>query len=360
MSGPIILSYQGARPALAAGASLAAESAVIGRVRAGRGLTLRRLAVLRADGHDITLGDDCFFAERATCHIADKVFPSIVGARVSVGAYALVHACTVGEDCVIGEQAVVMDGAVVGDGAVIAAGALVPPGKTLDAGMVHAGSPARPLRPVSAEERLRLHAAIRAGNAIDPVAADDLPALESASLRPPGVGPLYPLGGARPILAERVYVAPGAVVAGNVVTARDVSIWFACVLRADGASITIGARSNVQDNSFVLTDAKRGPITIGADVTVGHNVRMGACLIEDRALIGMGSILGDGVVVEQGAMVGARALVEPATVVKAGWIWAGRPAREFRRVKPEEHDYFQRGKDVYVGYTHAYLAEIAA
>ena len=50
----------------------------------------------------------------------------------------------------------------------------------------------------------------------------------------------------------------------------------------------------------------------------------------------------------------------PGTVVKAGYIWAGRPAREFRPVKPQERDFFRRGKEVYVGYAGAYLEEAAA
>jgi carbonic anhydrase/acetyltransferase-like protein (isoleucine patch superfamily) len=140
----------------------------------------------------------------------------------------------------------------------------------------------------------------------------------------------------------------------------DVSIWYGCVVRADGARITIGPRTNVQDNAILLADADRGPITIGADVTIGHNVQMGACIIEDEALIGMGAEMGDGVVVEPGALVGARALVASGTVVKAGHIWAGRPASAFRPVRPEERDFFLRGKDVYVNYTHNYLAEPAA
>jgi carbonic anhydrase/acetyltransferase-like protein (isoleucine patch superfamily) len=74
----------------------------------------------------------------------------------------------------------------------------------------------------------------------------------------------------------------------------------------------------------------------------------------------MGSQLGDGVVVERGAIVGARALVEPGTVVKAGHIWAGRPATEFRPVKPEEADFFRMGKEVYVGYARNYLKQTRA
>ena len=70
---------------------------------------------------------------------------------------------------------------------------------------------------------------------------------------------------------------------------------------------------------------------------------MGAATIGDDALIGMGSQVGDGVVVEEGGCIGARARVEPGTVVKAGWIWAGRPALAFRAIKPEEREAFARG-----------------
>ena len=75
---------------------------------------------------------------------------------------------------------------------------------------------------------------------------------------------------------------------------------------------------------------------------------MGAGSVGDQCVIGMGAEIGDGVVVENGALVGARAYVEPGTIVKAGYIWAGRPATEFRRAKPEEQEFFQRGKEAYV------------
>ena len=79
--------------------------------------------------------------------------------------------------------------------------------------------------------------------------------------------------------------------------------------------------------------------------------------IADEALIGMGSEVGSGVVVEHAACVAARAQVAPGTVVKAGWIWAGRPARAFRPLKDSEREWFARGVDVYVGYGAAYRGE---
>ena len=70
----------------------------------------------------------------------------------------------------------------------------------------------------------------------------------------------------------------------------------------------------------------------------------------------MASRVGDGVIVEDGGCIAAGAWVAPGTVVRAGWIWAGRPARSFRQVTPEERAQFARGRDVYVGYGAAYRA----
>jgi carbonic anhydrase/acetyltransferase-like protein (isoleucine patch superfamily) len=70
----------------------------------------------------------------------------------------------------------------------------------------------------------------------------------------------------------------------------------------------------------------------------------------------MGAQLADGVVVEPGGCIGARAWVEAGTIVEADWIWAGRPARAFRRVKPEERKWFAQGVAVYVRYADAYRA----
>jgi gamma-carbonic anhydrase len=83
-------------------------------------------------------------------------------------------------------------------------------------------------------------------------------------------------------------------------------------------------------------------------------VELGSGTIGDDALVGMGSRVGDHVVVEQGGCIGAGAWVEPHTVVRAGWIWAGRPARAFRALKPEERAEFARARDIYVTYSTDY------
>ncbi len=362
MTGPYIVPYKGTMPNLGQRAHIAPDAALIGSVTLGDDVSLGPLATLRADGHRNDIGDQCQFLDRATVHVADGYLPAIVGSRVTVGRYALVHACVIDDDCLLCDGAVIMDGSHLGAGAVLAAGALVPPGKTLDGNMLYAGNPAKPVREISAQERNAWRDTVLSRQQSDEILVCDLPPM---TMKPfldnvTGAGPLYALSDVSPSFDPASYVAPNAVVAGQVDVAEHASVWFATVMRAEGGAIRVGARSNIQDNSFLITKPGGGPIEIGEDVTLGHNVRMGSCTVGNSCLIGMGCEVMDGVVVEDGAMIGARAFVEPGTVVKAGYIWAGRPAREFRPVKEQERQFFARGKDVYVGYSGTYLAEEAA
>ncbi len=349
------IDYLNYRPVLRAPFRCDPMAAVIGRTAAEPGLELEAYATLRGDGEWVRIGARAYFAERATVHIADGVLPAIVGDDVTVGRYALIHACTVEDGVVVGDAAVVMDGAVVGARALIAAGSLVPPRKRLAGGWLYAGNPAAPVREIGPDELGAAAAAIRAGAPSPLVRGSDLPSLDRAQFLPAGAGTgtLHPISGRAPRIA-RAFVAPTAVVAGDVLVGDDAGVYFGCALSAGDGRIVIGDRTNVQDNSILVTDATRGELRLGVGVTVGHNVRIGAARIGDDALIGMGSEVADGVVVEAGACVGARAQVEPGTIVKAGWIWAGRPARAFRPVKREEREGFALARDIYVRYAAAY------
>ncbi|HEY7902842.1 MAG TPA: gamma carbonic anhydrase family protein [Casimicrobiaceae bacterium] len=331
-------------PALAAPSTLAPRAVVAGRVSAGPGLVMRDHATLRADGEAVRVGSNGFFGVRATVHIADSLFLAIIGDDVSVGRYGLVHACTLGDGVAVADAATVMDGAVVGDHALLMPGAVVPPRKALAGGIVYAGSPAVALRAIAREELALWHAALRAEHSLQPAPRTDLPAPEAAlSTHPPC--------GAR---SATSFVAATARIAGQVELADDASLYFACVADAGDARIALGARSNVQDNTFLAASRARGDLLIGDDVTVGHNVRMGSGTVGHRALIGMAAIVGDGVIVEDGACIGAGAHVEPGTRVPSGWIYAGRPARPFRELKPAEREGFADIVAVYAHYSEAY------
>lgn len=349
------LRYLEFTPDLATPFDLAPMSAVAGRTTAGAGLVVRPFATLRADGAPVRVGSNVFFGERATVHIAHDTLPAIIGDDVTVGRFGLVHACTLGAGVVVADGATVMDGAVVGPYALVGPGALVPPRKSLPGGWLYEGNPATPMREVARHEVEAAAHAIRRGLPHTLATFDDLPPLDMAPFVPEGPfeGVLHALHGHAPRVA-RAFVAPTAVVVGDVAVEDDAGIYFGCAVAAGGARIAIGARSNVQDNSILATDAKRGDIAIGRGVTVGHNVRMGAGRVGDGALVGMASQVGDGVVVEEGGCIAAGAHVEPGTVVRSGWIWAGRPARAFRPLKDAEREAFAQGVEIYVRYAAAF------
>jgi hypothetical protein len=95
--------------------------------------------------------------------------------------------------------------------------------------------------------------------------------------------PVLLSGAAQPARHSATFVAPTAALAGRIEMAEDAGIYFACVVDAGDARIALGARTNVQDNSFLITDKRRGDLLIGDDVTIGHNVRMGSGTVGDRA-----------------------------------------------------------------------------
>jgi carbonic anhydrase/acetyltransferase-like protein (isoleucine patch superfamily) len=350
----MLIRYLDFMPSVAAPMDCAATAAIVGRTVAGPGLVLRSYATLRADGEWVRVGANAYFGERATAHIADSTFPAVIGNDVTVGRFALVHACTVEDSVVVGDAAIVMDDAHVGAGALITAGSLVPPRKRLAGGWIYEGNPATPVREIGAEELAAAAAAIRRRMASALVTATDLPPLDMGDYAAPGAAAAAARdSGRRAPRVAQAYIAPTAVLAGDVTVADEASVYFGCAVVAGDGRIGIGPRTNVQDNSLLMTDACAGRCS-SADVTIGHNVRLGAATIGDRALIGMGSQVGDGVIVEESGCIGARALVAPGTVVKAGWIWAGRPAFAFRAIKPQEREAFAEAAQIYVGYGAAY------
>ena len=130
---------------------------------------------------------------------------------------------------------------------------------------------------------------------------------------------------------ETVYIAPGAVVVGDVELQEDVSIWYGAVLRGDSGRITVGKGSNIQDNCVIHEETR-----IGEYCTLGHGAIVHGCRIGDNCLIGMGAIVLDGAVLGDGCMVGAGALVTGKTNAPAGSVLLGSPAKVVRERTPEE------------------------
>ena len=136
---------------------------------------------------------------------------------------------------------------------------------------------------------------------------------------------IYALDDDEPDIDELAYVAPEAVVIGRVTIGPEASVWPGAVLRGDHGTITVGARTSVQDGTIVHCTA-RCPTVIGADCVIGHNAHLEGCVVEDGCLIGSGSVTLNRVVIGAGSIVAAAALVPEGFIVPPGSLVAGVPA----------------------------------
>jgi gamma-carbonic anhydrase len=170
--------------------------------------------------------------------------------------------------------------------------------------------------------------------------------------------PTLPFAGAPPRLGRRVFLAPSAVVTGDVELGDDVSFWFHTVARGDVHWIRIGARTNVQDGAVLHVSHRTHPLSVGSGVVVGHAAVLHGCTVEDGALIGIGARVLDGAVVESGAQIGAGAVVTPGTRIPAGHLALGLPAKAVRPLTPEEAGAIGTIAERYVGLKERYRQEI--
>jgi carbonic anhydrase/acetyltransferase-like protein (isoleucine patch superfamily) len=127
------------------------------------------------------------------------------------------------------------------------------------------------------------------------------------------------------------FLAPTAVVLGDVTLGARASVWYGAVLRGDMAPITVGEATNLQDGTIVHVD-EGVPATIGARVGVGHRAILHGCTVEDECLVGMGVILLNHVRVGRGSVIAAGAVVPEGIVIPAGSLVMGVPARVVRPV----------------------------
>ena len=145
-----------------------------------------------------------------------------------------------------------------------------------------------------------------------------------------------PFQGATPRLHTSVFIADGAQVIGNVELGEESSVWYNTVLRGDVNTITIGARTNIQDLSVVHVEKGTHPTRIGDDVTVGHHVVIHGCTIGNRVLVGIGAIVLNGVVIEDDAFIAAGTLLIPGTRVPSGMMVMGSPGKVKRPLTEAE------------------------
>lgn len=156
---------------------------------------------------------------------------------------------------------------------------------------------------------------------------------------------------------ETAFVAPNATVLGNVTVEAEASIWFGAVVRAEMDTVTIGARSNVQDGAIVHVD-EGYPVRIGRNVTVGHRAVVHGATVEDDCIVGIGAILLNGSRIGRGSIVGAGALVPENKEFPPHSVLMGVPAKVIKTLSPEQAARVAAGADHYVEYGAAYARHL--
>ncbi|KIF73367.1 anhydrase [Streptomyces sp. 150FB] len=143
------------------------------------------------------------------------------------------------------------------------------------------------------------------------------------------------VGGKDPRIDPAAFIAPTAVVVGDVTVAAGANVWYHTVLRADCGPIVLAADCNIQDNCTLHSDPGC-PLTIGERVSVGHNAVVHGCTVEDDVLIGMGATVLNGAHIGAGSLVAAQTLVPQGMRVPPGSMVAGVPAKVRRMLTEEE------------------------
>lgn len=165
-------------------------------------------------------------------------------------------------------------------------------------------------------------------------------------------------GGKTPRVHPSAFVAPTAVLIGDVEVGEESSVWFGAVLRGDHPEhgIRVGRRSSIQDN-VVLHVSAEGPTLVRNDVTVGHGAAFESCEIRDGALIGMNAVLLQRCVIGEEALVAALSVVPAGMEVPPRTLVAGAPARVRKKLEGASAEWIRGGGQHYVDLSRAYLDE---
>lgn len=165
---------------------------------------------------------------------------------------------------------------------------------------------------------------------------------------------IIPYRGKTPKIHPTAFIAPTAVIIGDVEIGEESSIWFGTVLRGDNGPIRIGARTSVQDNAVIhVTNLTK----IDDDVTIGHAAVMEDCHVKRNALIGSNAVLLNGSVIGEGSLVAAGSVVGERVEIPDHVLAAGVPARVKKPIEGEAAHWIEIAAEEYVHLSRTYIAE---
>src|SRR6266702_3219678 len=158
--------------------------------------------------------------------------------------------------------------------------------------------------------------------------------------------PILPYKGIMPTIAEDVFIAPGALVIGNVTIDQGASIWYNTVIRGDTGPIVIGRGTNIQDNCTLHVDAD-APLTIGEECTIGHGAVVHGATLGDQVLVAMNAVVLSHAQVGSSTIIGACALVGERKSIPGGVLAVGVPAKVLRELSEAEQERILNGTNRY-------------
>jgi carbonic anhydrase/acetyltransferase-like protein (isoleucine patch superfamily) len=155
------------------------------------------------------------------------------------------------------------------------------------------------------------------------------------------------------------FIAPGAVIVGDVTIGDQASVWFSVVVRGDVEAVVIGDETNVQDGCILHADHGE-PCRLGRRVSLGHGAVVHAAVVDDDVLVGIRAIVLNRAHIGTGSLIAAGALVPPDTVIPPGSVVMGVPGRVVRQATPADRERIGRTAERYVAYAREYRETHAA
>jgi carbonic anhydrase/acetyltransferase-like protein (isoleucine patch superfamily) len=158
--------------------------------------------------------------------------------------------------------------------------------------------------------------------------------------------PILAYKGVMPTIEENVFIAPGAMVIGDVTIREGASVWYNAVIRADTAPIVIGRRTNIQDNCTLHVDAG-APLTIGNECTIGHGAVVHGATLGDQVFVGMKAVVLSHAHIGSRTIVGSCALVGEHKNIPEGVLMLGLPAKYVRELTEAELEHIVTSAEGY-------------
>ncbi len=345
-----IRSIEGRSPNIHPTAWIAPNAYLMGDVEVQEGASIWPGAVLRAEGGNIIVRRNAAIMERAVIHgggVGAISRTTEIGESAYVGIGAMVHSMGVGRYTRVGDNATVLEAATVGEWCWIDPRAVVLPRAVIPHYSRVTGIPGLAMRSINETEQRILSVQGHNTNA--------RAAMNRTTEALAGGSPMIrTLNGKSPKIHPKAWVSEAAYVVGDVEIGEQCTIFPGAVLRGDAGKITIGDRTNIQDNAVIHAE---GDITIGTNNTIGHAVTFHGRRLGDHCLLGNNSTVSEGAEVGDFCVVAAGGAVAPGTIIPDDSFAAGVPAEVLWRTEPERRAAMEeRGGDYYAQLSEAYQA----